>query len=192
MRHLFWAAVALVTAVAAHAAFALYVPGWWFSREVARMSEAHGLNSFFILSQEEQAKLFPGLPRLGVTGLCVFDVSKGDVVLSADLPDGFWVTTIYTEKAQPIYSVNNRQSGANLFNVSLSRAPSFLEQIVQATDKEKPEIDSGWTVMSPEPRGLAVVWYPTAEAGLRSIAADAVARSRCAASPAAEAPASGD
>ncbi len=179
MRHLFWAAVALVTAVAAHAAFALHVPGWWFSRAVERMSDAHGKNTFFILSPEEQARLFPGLPRLGVTGLCVFDVSKGDVTLSANLPEGFWVTTIYTDKAEAIYSVNNRQSGANLFNVSLSRAPSIIEQIVQATNKEKPEIDSGWTVMSPEPRGLAVVWYPTPEAGLRAIAAEAVARSRC-------------
>ena len=122
---------------------------------------------------------FPGLPRFGVTGLCVFDVAKGNVTFSADLPEGFWVTTIYTDKAEAIYSVNNRQSGANIFNVSLSRAPNLIEQIIQATDKERPEIDSGWTVMSPEPRGLAVVWYPTPESGLRPIAAEAVARSRC-------------
>ncbi len=177
--HLFWAAVALVAAVAAHAAFALYVPGWWFAREVERISAAHGLNSFFILPPDQQAELFPGLPRFGLTGLCVFDVSQGDVTFSANLPDGFWVTTIYTAKAEPIYSVNNRQSGANSFTVSLSRAPGLIEQIVQATDKERPEIDSGWTVMSPEPRGLAVVWYPAAEPGLRSGVAEQVGRSRC-------------
>lgn len=178
-RHLFWAAVAFATALATHAAFALYAPGWWFSRTVDRLAEAHGENSFFILNTEEQAQLFPGLPRLGVTGLCVFDVSAGDVTFSANLPEGFWLTTIYTDTAEPIYSVNNRQSGANLFTVSLSRAPSLIEQIVQATDKERPEIDSGWTVMSPEPRGLAVVWYPTAESGLKALAAEAIARSHC-------------
>jgi uncharacterized membrane protein len=187
MRHLFWAAVALVTAIVAHAAFALYVPGWWFAREVARLSAAHGENSFFILAPEQQAELFPGLPRFGVTGLCVFNVMKSDVTFSAELPDGFWVTTIYTDRAQPIYSVNNRQSGANSFTVSLSRAPGLIEQIIQATDKEKPEIDSGWTVMSPEPKGLVVVWYPTAESGLRTIAAEGVGRSRCGAAPAAPA-----
>jgi uncharacterized membrane protein len=183
MRHLFWIVVALVTAVAAHAVFALYVPGWMFSRAVDRLAAAHGGNSFFILTPEEQAGLFPGLPRLGVTGLCVFDVANGNVTFSADLPDGFWVTTIYTDKAEPIYSVNNKQSGANKFNVSLSRAPGLIEQVIQATDKERPEIDSGWTVMSPEPKGLAVVWYPTPEAGQRPIAAEAVARSSCTAEP---------
>jgi uncharacterized membrane protein len=187
MRHLFWIVVALVTGVAAHAAFALYVPGWMFSRAVDRLAAAHGENSFFILTPEEQAALFPGLPRLGVTGLCIFDVAKGNVNFAADLPEGFWVTTIYTDKAEAIYSVNNRQSGADKFNVSLSRAPNLIEQLIQATDKERPEIDSGWTVMSPEPKGLVVVWYPTPEIGLRPIAAGAVGRSTCSAASAAEA-----
>ena len=38
MRHLFWLAVALATALTAHAAFTLFVPGWLFAREVARMA----------------------------------------------------------------------------------------------------------------------------------------------------------
>jgi uncharacterized membrane protein len=179
IRHLFWLAAAVFTALATHAAFALFIPGWWFSRSIESMAAEHGRNSFFVLSPEEQAKLFPGLPRFGVTGLCFFDISEGGVTFSANLPEGFWVTTIYTGKADAIYSVNNRQSGANAFTVSLSRAPDLVEQIIQATGKERPEIDSGWTVMSPEPRGLAVVWYPTPESGLRPIAAAAVARSRC-------------
>lgn len=183
-RHLFWAFVALFAAIAAHAAFTLYVPGWWFSRAVSKLAAAHGENTFFILDDKEQAQLFPGLPRFGVTGVCVFDVSQGDVTFSADLPEGFWLTTIYTDKAEPIYSVNNHQSGANVFNVSLSKAPGFIEQLLQATQKDAAEIDTGWTVQSLEPRGLVVVWYPASETGVKSIAAKAVGRSRCAATPA--------
>ena len=176
---LFWIAAALTAAVAAHAAFALFVPGWLFSHEIRRMAASQGANHFFILPPEDQAKLFPGLPRQGVTGICLFDVSKGNVTLAADLPDGLWVTTIYTDKGEPIYSVNNRQSGSNVFNVSLSLAPGVLDMLIQATDKERPEIDSGWTVMSPELQGLAVVWYPLAEMGLRAITAESVAHTRC-------------
>ncbi len=182
--HLFWAAAALAAAIAAYAAFALYVPGWWFSRSLARLAAVHGQNTFFILDAAEQAKLFPGLPRFGVTGVCLFDVSKGDVTFSADLPDGFWLTTIYTSKAEPVYSVNNRQSGENMFSVRLSQAPGLLEQVMQATEKEAADTGTGWTVESPEARGLAVVWYPVADTGLRPVAAKAVARSRCAVTPA--------
>ncbi|MCA3555288.1 hypothetical protein [Aestuariivirga sp.] len=186
-KHLYWLLVAAVAGVAAHSAFALFVPAWWFSREVRELADAHGRNSFFILSPGEQARLFPGLPRFGVTGVCVFDVAKGNVTFAAELPDGFWITTIYTDKAEAIYSVNNRQSGANSFTVSLSRAPGLIEQILKSTEKEAADgTDSGWTVTSPEPRGLAVVWYPTPEIGLRDLAARQVARSRCAAGPAGE------
>lgn len=175
----YWIAVALAGAVAAHAAFVLFVPAFWFSQQVSSIAGDNGQNNFFILPPEDQARLFPGLPRNGVTGVCVFDVSKGDVTLSAELPDGFWVTTIYTDRGESIYSVNNRQSGSNVFNVSLSLAPGFIDMLIQATDKERPEIDSGWTVMSPQPRGLAVVWYPLADMAARAITAQSIGRTRC-------------
>ena len=83
-RHLFWLLVAVVAGVVAHTAFALFVPGWWFSRQVAALSHAHGKNSFFILSPEEQARLFPGLPRfaaaqqwLGNSGIYVVSALSG-------------------------------------------------------------------------------------------------------------------
>ena len=57
-RHLFWAVVALAAAVAAHAAFALYVPGWWFSRQVEKLALTNGRNSFFIMTPQQQADVF--------------------------------------------------------------------------------------------------------------------------------------
>jgi uncharacterized membrane protein len=179
MARLYWLSVAIVAAIAAHAAFVLYVPAYVFSSRIARMAADHGDNRFFILPPEAQAQLFPGLPRHGVTGICLFDVSRGDVTLSANLPDGFWITTIYTDKGEPIYSVNNRQSGSNVFAVSLSLAPDFIDMVIQATDKERPEIDSGWTVLSPEPRGLAVVWHPLTDAAQRAITAASMEQTQC-------------
>lgn len=179
-RHLFWAVVALAAAVAAHAAFALYVPGWWFSRQVERLALTHGRNSFFIMTPEQQAEIFPGLPRSGVAGLCLFDAAQGDVSFTADLAQGLWVASIYTGHAEPIYAVNNRQSGADRFTLRLSLAPGLIDQILGASSKDSLEdLASGWTVMSPEPTGLAVLWYPASEAGVRAAAAEAMARSRC-------------
>lgn len=179
--HLFWALVALAAALAAHAAFALYVPGWWFAREVDRLALAHGRNSFFVMTPEQQAELFPGLPRSGVAGVCIFDLSRGDVRFSADLPQGPWVASIYTRKAEALYAVNDRQSGTDSFTLRLSLAPGLIDQVLGATSGEGIEdIASGWTVMSPEPSGLAVVWYPTSVAGIRTAAAEAMGRSRCA------------
>ena len=179
MKRLFWVAVTLASAATAHAAFVLFVPSYLFAREVRSIMADAPENSFFILAPQDQARLLPGLPPHSVTGMCMFDVSAGDVTLAADLPDGFWITTIYTDRGDAIYSVNNRQSGSNQFSVSLSLAPGFIDMLIQATDKERPEIDSGWTVQSPEPRGLAVVWYPLPEQAMRPAATTAMKRTRC-------------
>lgn len=183
MSRAYWLVVALVTAIAAHAAFTLFAPAYRFSRYMTQMAAGHGYNQFFILAKDQQARLFPNLPHQGVIGLCLFDVSVSDVTLQANLPEGFWITTIYTSMGKAIYSVNNRQSGSDAFAVSLSLAPGVIDMIVQATDKERPEIDSGWTVNSTEPRGLAVVWYPLVDMAMRKTIADAMERSRCEAGP---------
>lgn len=183
MKRLYWFAVAFVTAIAAHAAFMLFVPAYRFSHEIGGMVADHGDNHFFILPPEDQAALFPAFPPQGVTGICLFDVSKGDVTLAADLPAGFWITTVYTDHGEAIYSVNNRQSGSDVFSVTLSLAPGFIDMLIQATNKDRPEIDSGWTVLSPEPRGLVVVWYPLAEFAMRTSTIKRMERSRCLMSP---------
>jgi len=180
---LYWLAVALFTAVAAHAGFVLMVPRYQFAQEVRRMVAPHGDNFFLIIPQAAQARLAPGFPRQGVVGVCMFDVSQSDVTLHANLPDGPWLTTIYTLSGEAIYSVNDRQSGSNIFTVSLSLAPGIIEMVLQATDKERPEIDSGWTVMSPERRGMAVVWHPLADAALRPETVSAMSRTRCESGP---------
>lgn len=179
MLRLYWMVVALVMAVAVHVAFVLFAPASWFALHAETMARTAGVNRFFVVEPEDQVRLFPALPRHSVVGACLYDVSEGNVTLSAVVPDGLWVTTIYSSRGKALYSVNNRQSGADTFAVSVARAPGFIELLLQATDKERPEIDSGWTVMSPEARGLAVIWYPMADAAQRETVAQGLSRSRC-------------
>lgn len=178
-RRLYWLAVMLAAAVAAHAAFILFVPSYRFAQFAATLAEPHGENHFFVLSPAQQQSLFPNLPVRGVTGVCRFNVENSDVIFTASLPAGFWVTTVYSDRGKAIYSVNNRQSGSDVFTVSLSRAPGLIESVLAATDADRPEIDSGWTVNSPVPRGLVVVWYPVADAAMRDGIAAIMERSRC-------------
>jgi uncharacterized membrane protein len=168
MKFIFWFAAAFFSAAAAHAAFILTVPSYSLDRTIARLSAASGRNAFFILPPDEQARLLPAYPQLSVVGVCAFDVSDSDVSLTASLPDGFWTLTIYSNRGDVIYSVNNTQTGTNSFTVALSRAPDLLEMLQQATEKEPIDADTGWTVSSPASRGLAVLWYPVAEVAQRA------------------------
>ena len=176
-----WLVVEMMTAVAVHVAFVLFAPAYRFSLTAGAMAGPEGANHFVILKPEDQVQLFPALPRHSVVGACLYDVARGNVRLDANVPAGQWVTAIYSSRGKLLYSVNNRQSGADSFSVSVGLAPGFLEVLLQSPDAERPEIDSGWTVMSPESRGLAVIWYPLTDAAQRDSIAEALSRSRCAA-----------
>lgn len=179
MLRLYWIAVALLTALAVHVAFVLFGPAYRFALAAKEMTGAEGRNRFIILAPDHQAQLFPALPRQSVIGACFYDVSQGNVTLAANVPPGRWVTAIYSGHGKLLYSVNNNQSGADSFTISLAPAPGFLEMLMLSTDKERPEIDSGWSVVSPEARGLAIIWYPLVDPAQRDGIARAMSRSRC-------------
>lgn len=179
MGRLYWIAAALLASIAVHAGFILMVPAYSLDRSIARLSAEAGTNQFFILPQEAQVRLFPALPRASVTGVCAFDVSGSDVALTAAMPDGFWTLTIYSNRGDAIYSVNNVQSGTGTFTVGLSLAPDLVEMLQQATGKETLAEDTGWTVKSPEPRGLAVLSYPLSDGAQRETVLQRLRASRC-------------
>jgi uncharacterized membrane protein len=179
MARSFWIIAAVFIAIATHAGFILLVPSYSLDRTIARLAVDAGTNAFFILPQDEQVNLLPALPRQSVVGVCAFDVSGSDVSLSASLPEGFWTLTIYSNRGDVIYSVNNTQTGTNTFTVGLSLAPDLLEMLRQATEKEPLDVDTGWTVSSPAARGLAVLWYPVSEAAARAGIMRDVSRTVC-------------
>lgn len=179
MMRIYWLVAALFTAIAVHAAVILLTPAYSFGVDLKRISADAGTNALFILPQEAQARLFPAYPRQSVIGVCAFDVSASNVALSAEMPQGFWTLTIYSERGNVIYSVNDQQAGTNSFTVGLSLAPGFLETLQQVADKEVVAEDSGWTVKSPEPRGLAILWFPATEAAARDGLIKQIAASTC-------------
>lgn len=168
MARLFWIAAALFTALAVHSSIIVAAPGFSYGRAMTRLTAASGFNSFFIMPGEAQAHLFPTYPRHSVVGLCVFDVSEGDVEFSAHMPHGFWTLTVYSSTGAVIYSVNDRQAGTGNFTLGLSRAPGLVEALLKATEKEKIDEDTGWTVKTVDPKGMAVLWYPETEPAIRS------------------------
>lgn len=166
MPRLYWFVTAIFLAMGVHAAFVLSMPAFVLERSIERISSEAGTNTFFVLPLEEQRRLFPTYPPLSVIGACAFDVSKGPVDFSADMPVGFWTLTIYSSSGDVIYALNDTQAGTGRFTVNLKKAPNLLDMLSQTT-ADDPVTMSGWTVSTVEPKGLAVLWQPVAEAALR-------------------------
>jgi uncharacterized membrane protein len=178
MQRVFWLIAAILTASLTHTAFVLVIPKFSLERTMARLSTAAGVNTFFILPGEERSMLLPSFPSNSVVGACAFDVETGPVAVDANMPDGFWVLTVYSAKGDVLYALDSNQAGTNSFTVTLSKAPSLIEQL--RTKPTEEEISAtGWSVQTPVTEGLAVFSQPVTDAARSRSVAALMMKSKC-------------
>jgi uncharacterized membrane protein len=181
---LFWLSAAFFLCLALHTGYLLLAPGFALGRSIVASGVAIDEPTFRILSQADQGKLFPTYPESSVFGLCAYDISRQSARIAAVMPDAFWTLTIYSRTGKVIYALNSEQSGTGTFAVSLHKAPSLLETLLQTTAEDLTTQD-GWTVSAVEHQGIAVVWVPLREAAQRAATEATLAKTACAALPAA-------
>ncbi len=175
---LYWLATAFFLCLALHSAYLLFAPGFALGRNIKASGVAVGSPDFRILTPADQKKLFPTYPKSSVFGLCAYDVTKGEVKISAAMPDAFWALTVYSNTGKVIYALNSTQSGTSTFTVSLRSAPSLLESLLKTTADDLTSQD-GWNVATVEPKGIAVMWIPLREAAQRASTEKSLAGTRC-------------
>lgn len=178
MRRAFWLIAAILTASLTHTVFVLIIPTLSLERTMARLSAEAGVNTFFIVPREERSMLLPSFPTNSVVGACAFDVEAGPVAVDANMPDGFWVLTVYSAKGEVLYALDSNQAGTNSFTVTLSKAPSLLEQLrLKPTEEEISA--TGWSVRTPVTDGLAVFSQPVTDAAMSRSVATQMMKSKC-------------
>ena len=182
MRILFWLITASVLGVGAHVATLLFAPKLTFERSLASAVDGER-NQFALLTPQAQARLLPEYPRDALFGLCRFDLGKGPVTLTANMPDSLWVLAVYSSTGKTLYTVNDQQSGVNNFELKLVKAQSLLDML-SARGEDEPEsvTDQAWSVASPDKKGLALLWVPMPDPAQRAQLTAILGKSSCRAS----------
>lgn len=178
MGRAFWILTGLFTALAVHTTLVLAVPSFTLKRAVSGLAARQGANRFFVMEAADQTRLFPTYPASSLIGACAFDVTGGPVDLTGSMPPGFWTLAIYSSAGEVLYTANNTQAGTNNFTLRLQRAPDLLDMLKE-TGSEESSVSSAWTVKTSDPRGLAILWQPLADAAMRPAAVQVINGSAC-------------
>ncbi len=174
--------MALLIALGIHIMYVLSVPGTVFQQDMARATRGSGTNALHVLTRAERLEILPSYAGESVTALCRIDLGKGKVGLNIKVPASYWTFAVFTEKGRQVYALNDKQAGAEAFDVEISRAQSLIEQISGVGDPESvvDEINnSAWSVEMIEQRGIALLWVPVVEPLLRPAIEDVVKQSKC-------------
>ena len=178
---LFWLFTAGFLAVAVHIATIIYLPGISFSRNLAQATGQAARNSFFVMKPELQVGLLPTVTTQDLVGLCLVDISKGDVTIAAHGLSQLWSLAIYKTSGQQVYAINDVEAGTEDFTVELSKAKSLLQQLSRKPDAEDAKLieNIGWHAELNENTAIAVLWMPVPDALQRPALEETVKATSC-------------
>lgn len=176
---LFWFAVALLIGAVAHLSYVLIAPSFAMQRLIGAGQDDAPVNRLVLLNGPEQMRLLGETEREAVSAKCLFDISKGQLLVAAEMPDTFWSLTIYSDKGEDLYTINDRQAGTDKFTLTVKKAPSLADLLASDQAENARALSDGWSVEIAEPRGIAVFWMALDYPEQRKLFSEVLSRSSC-------------
>ena len=169
MGRLYWFFTAAFLGIAVHIATILYLPSVSFNHNLAQVTAQAPRNSFFVMKPENQTALLATATAQDVVGLCLVDVSKGNIVISAQGLNQLWSVAIYNASGQQVYAINDVEAGTGDFSIELSKAKSLWQQVTSKPAAEDAKVieNIGWHAELSENTAIAVLWMPVPGANQR-------------------------
>ena len=175
----FWLVVALLIGAVAHLTYVLIAPSFAMQRLIGTGKDDTPVNRFMLLDTPEQVRLLGETESEAVSAKCLFDISKGELLVTAEMPDTFWSLTLYSDKGADLYTINDRQAGIDRFKLTVKRAPGIIDLLRGDQSETTRALSDGWSVEIPEPTGIAVFWMALDYPEQRKLFTDALSRSSC-------------
>ena len=151
----FWLLVTSIFILVGHLTYVLFVPGYKMEQKLASGFSANAVPAFIALSDKQMIELFPAEDPGVLHAVCPFDVSQGPIKISIAPVEHYWSLSIYSQKGDSYYSINDRQSIGTKLNI-------HVRQAIQESDPEKKqrELVQDQTVIDAlTPKGWAVLRF---------------------------------
>lgn len=151
----FWLVLLVIFAIVGHLAYVLFVPGYKMEQKMALVETAVTRPGFQVIDGDANRNLFPGDDPALVNAVCAFDMKLHTVKITTPIISGYWSLSVYSQKGDSYYSINDRQTlGASLqisihahsddSEADLAEITSQLEQNKVKLTAASPE---GWVVL---------------------------------------------
>jgi uncharacterized membrane protein len=174
MRAAYIAALGVVIAGLVHIGSLLGVPRVATAGPYERLAGLDAEGRFVALPDDgSRADLLPFRDPAFVTAVCRYDLSRGPVLMRAELPATYGALAIHNSFGQPFYLLTDKAAREGVVEVKI-----FASEEQAATDAEAaPDAASQLRIVSPTVAGFALVRLfaagESARQGVRAVAAKA-------------------
>ena len=176
---LFWIVFTVLTAVAVHLAYILFVPHNQLSTAIAGIAGEDGMNRLVIVDRQPAGVNMAAYDKELAYAVCPFDLSSGLVTIKAQVPNQYWSLEVYGARGQTVYTLNDRQAPRRQLEIVLHDDDPDPRAIVSAANSANRSLDS-ISVLTGGTTGAAILRSAAAGPLERRRAMDAFAMSSCA------------
>jgi len=152
----FWVLVTAIFVVVGHLAYVLFIPGYKMANKFETGLVAQDTPSFIRLSKEQTMGLFPAEDPAVLHAVCPFDVSQGTVKISVAPFEHYWSLSVYSQKGDNYFSINDRQSIDSKLSIQIRQAIQKDETIQNKPRELVPDLT---VIDAPTPKGWAVLRF---------------------------------
>lgn len=190
-RLIFWLFAAILLGAATHLGVVLFSPGVSMASVMKRFHTAAPSNAMTVLGADVVGTVLRENNPDIVYAVCPYDLSGGDLLVDASIPEFYWALSIYSDRGDNVYTLNDQQAGVShlRFRLQLERPVLDLQELV-AGDEEEEEAaelkiqtkDDTVLVKSPSEVGVVILRAFLPDQAYRARVTEQLAASSCAAS----------
>jgi uncharacterized membrane protein len=172
----FWILGALLLGGIVHLSTVLAMPQAATQDAYSRLAQLTPINSLVPLAPPTvQGTVMPFMDPAFAVAVCRYDLSAGELKLSAPLSQAYTSVTFYTRKSIAYYAINDRAAGRRAIELDLMTA----EQHAQMPEEEDVTAADRLIIESPTTTGLIMLRALAPEPGLMPMAQSALAKAQC-------------
>ncbi len=175
-RILFWAIATVMLAGATHLAVVLFTPDISMASLIGRITAATAVNRMVVLEPEETATLVHEINPDLAYAVCPYDIADNDLQITLEIPDTYWSISIYNERGDNIYTLNDRQAGASYLVLRLVQKASASDETLVPSLTEGNAV----VVRTSSLRGVIMLRAMVPNGAYRQRIRDTLNASRCA------------
>ncbi len=174
----FWALFTVLTAIAAHLCYILFVPPQQFQTKLETILAENGINTLARAVPGTAAASIAEYPDELTYALCMFDLSTGPLRINARVPDQYWALEVYDQRGGTIYTLNDKQAPRRQFSLYLYDDNPDPEAIVNAANSVGSSVNS-ITVLTGTQTGIVVIRSAAANRLEAARSAEALQHTSC-------------
>jgi len=172
----FWLVVTFIFVLVGHLAYVLFYPTYKMDQKLTTGILTNISPTFVILDSNQSKEFFPAEDPNLLHGVCPFDVSQGSVKISIAPYQYYWSLSIYSQKGDSYYSINDRQAVDSKLKIFVRQSS---DEEVGSETKQRELVADKTIIEAPSPKGWAVLRFQIYNSTARSAIAEQIKAFTC-------------